>query len=204
MPIARHSPSQIHRLLQPLPWLLIACALAPTACSSSPRHKPEAQLPPASRAESLTNRDISLAQTLTPKDRAAAKLLLQQAIEADPFYGPARNNLGSLALQDNDLFLAAQEFETASRLMPTQLEPRLNLGLTLERANRIDEALDLYTTAHEMRPDAIQPIQLLTRLRLKSGRKDPSTPNLLRQITTRGDSPHWREWAAAELTRSAD
>ena len=69
--------------------------------------------------------------------------------------GPARNNLGVLLLKQGRLYDAASEFEWARKLMPGHPDPRLNLGLTLEQAGRLDGTLDLYATALEVHPDHV-------------------------------------------------
>src|SRR5688500_5081391 len=63
---------------------------------------------------------------------ARAEELLKRVVAADVMFGPARNNLGVVYYHTNRLYLAACEFEIASRLMPHLPEPRNNLGLVLE------------------------------------------------------------------------
>src|ERR1051326_6844899 len=66
-------------------------------------------------------------------DPVKAEQLLQSAVKADPFNGPAHNDLGVLYLRQSKLYEAASEFELARKLMPGNPDPRLNLGLTFEK-----------------------------------------------------------------------
>ncbi|MEZ6233382.1 MAG: hypothetical protein R3B68_04255 [Phycisphaerales bacterium] len=98
------------------------------------------------------------------------------------------------------LYNAAAEFEWARRLMPDHPDPRINLGLTLERAGRIGEALDAYAAAHDLQPEHLGAMQALARAQLRHGRADARTPGLLDAITMRGDDS-WRAWATSQRQR---
>ena len=102
------------------------------------------------------------------------------------------------------MFSAASEFEWAARTLPGHPDPRLNLALTLERAGRIDDAIDEYQSALEIYPGHIQTIQAMTRCRLrnqpKEAQDDPTTASGLREVALRGTTTEWREWAQRQLT----
>jgi hypothetical protein len=83
--------------------------------------------------------------------------------------------------------------------MPGHPDPRLNLALTLERAGRVDEALDAYAAALEVYPGHIGALQGRTRLQLREGRADEGTDGALREIALRGENERWREWARTQL-----
>jgi len=148
------------------------------------------------RAEALTNQASELLQS----DPHQAQALLRQAIEADQFFGPARNNLGVLLLNDGDLYGAAEEFDRARKLMPGHPDPRLNLGLALERGGKLEEALEAYASAIEVFPDHLPALQALAKLQVRSGRVDDSTQPMLQTIRVRGD-PAWSRWAREQLIR---
>lgn len=82
---------------------------------------------------------------------AEAEALLRRVVIADPFHGPAHNNLGVLMLNSKPprLYEAAHEFEWAGKLMPGHPDPRHNLAMTLEAAARYDEAISAYRVALE-------------------------------------------------------
>ncbi|MEL6396623.1 MAG: tetratricopeptide repeat protein [Planctomycetota bacterium] len=146
-------------------------------------------------AEQLTRRAADLIDT--KPDRAEE--LLRQALAADLYHGPAHNNLGVVFLNRGLLYEAASEFQWARRLMPGNPDPRMNLGLALEQAGMIDDALDSYRTALEVYPEHLPTIQALARAQLRHDRADDRTPALLEKIAQRSASSEWREWARLRL-----
>lgn len=156
--------------------------------------------------QSEAARDSIKAQRLTQEaasetDPAKAESLLREALTADIFHGPAHNNLGVLYLKRGELYLAAQEFAWAQKVLPGHPDPRMNLALTLEKAGRTEEALTAYAAALEVYKDHIPTVQAMTRLKLKSGRSDPATADALRDIAFRGETELWRSWARQQLNR---
>src|ERR1700722_3903999 len=77
-------------------------------------------------------RDTDLARKLTAQaidsiDQSKwpdAEALLKKALDADVTFGPAHNNLGTVYMYQNNLYLAAWEFQYAAKLMPYQPEPK--------------------------------------------------------------------------------
>lgn len=134
-------------------------------------------------------------------DPARAERLLRQALAADLYHGPAHNNLGVLYLRRSQLYEAAGEFEWAQRLLPGHPDPRMNLGLTMERAGRTDEALSTYTSALEVYPDHLPTLEAMTRLQVRSSRTDDRTRAMLHEIALRSQSDEWRRWARECLAR---
>lgn len=150
---------------------------------------------------------------LMDDDPVAATGRIDEALTADPFHGPALHNRGVLAWRRGDLREAAIAFEAAGRAMPGNPEPRLALGLVLERAGRIDEAIDRYRAALERSPQHLPTMQALARVRLRWNRFEDDGPPLLDMIDAialRADDAAWRAWAVrmrpraeAQATRSA-
>jgi Tfp pilus assembly protein PilF len=77
----------------------------------------------------------------------------------------------------------------------------LNLGLTLERAGRDDQAEDAFRAALDVWPEHVASTQALVRLRVRRGEFDEETMTLLRDVAYRGESAEWRDWARLEATR---
>ena len=127
-----------------------------------------------------------------------AMRLLRRAVEADLFHGPAHNNIGVILLGRGELYEAAEEFDWARRLMPGHPDPRINLGLALERGGKIEDALEAYASAVEVYPGHLPSIQALARLQVRSGIRDEWTEELLRVIAYRGNES-WRAWAKAQI-----
>jgi len=135
------------------------------------------------------------------RDPAKAEELLHAALKADLYHGPAHNDLGVLYLQQSKLFEAANEFELARKLMPGSPDPRLNLGLTLEKAGLYARAFDAYNAALEVSPAHIRTIQAIARLTLRTARKDDRLMGMLEEVTLRGETDVWRSWAQEQISR---
>ncbi|MBY0111816.1 MAG: tetratricopeptide repeat protein [Phycisphaerales bacterium] len=133
--------------------------------------------------------------TSDPRAMKRAEELLREALSADLYFGPAHNNLGAIFLARGELYNAASEFEWARKLMPGHPDPRVNLAITLESAGRIDDAMATYRTALEVLPDDIAAMQGLTRLQVRTGRRDQETARMLSEIAMRGETKQWRDWA---------
>ena len=140
------------------------------------------------------------ATRIADEDPVEAERLLREALDADLYHGPSHNNLGILLLARGDLYDAAHEFEWARKLMPGHPSPRVNLAMTLERAGKVDDALDEYDSALAVFDGFLPAIQGKARLQVLSGRIDDETPALLESISLRGDQD-WREWAKLEQIR---
>jgi tetratricopeptide (TPR) repeat protein len=185
--------------------LLVLAALAITApiggCASRGTGPYSAQ-PQQQRDPVLADRLTRRALEYMESNPDHAEDLLRRALSADLYHGPAHNNLGVLYLKQGKLYEAAGEFEWARKLMPGHPDPRLNLALTLETAGRTNEAIDTYRTALDAYPGHIPTMQALTRLQLITGRPDDQTPEHLREIALKGDTPQWRDWAAAWRARA--
>lgn len=149
------------------------------------------------KAQELTRQAADLIECEPVK----AEELLRQALAADIFHGPAHNDLGVLMLRKHMYYEAASEFEWARKLMPGHPDPRMNLGLTLEKAGRIEEALCNYNAALEAYPGHIPTMQAMARLQLRHGRIDDQTKRMLQEIALAGETQHWREWAQMQLIR---
>jgi Tfp pilus assembly protein PilF len=145
---------------------------------------------------------------LLATDPATAEKLLREALALDPCCGIAYNNLGSLQLEGGvsgagaDLYAAAESFQTAAKLLPGRADPRVNLGLVMERAGRFDDALAAYGTAVECDPSNVPAIQALTSLEIRCGKRTEQTRERLKVIALRGSDQSWRGWARDWLVRS--
>lgn len=189
-----------------LMWGAVACVLVVggAGCSSGV-HRPHTSAVDSPRNPLEAQRLTQEAASVLESDPGRAERLLRDALTADLFHGPAHNNLGVIYLSRDEMYLAAEEFEWARRLMPGHPDPRLNLAMTLERVGRFDDALDEYRSALEVYPGHIQTVQALTRCRLRydgeHAKHDPEVAADLQDIALRGDGPEWREWARRQLAR---
>jgi Flp pilus assembly protein TadD len=178
-------------------FVLIACVscAASSARMSRPAHAGTGGDP--KRAHALATAALDVIES----NPARAEELLHSALKADPYDGPAHNDLGVLCLRQSRLYEAATEFEVARKLMPGSPDPRLNLGLTLERAGLYDRAFTAYDAALEVWPTHMRTIQAIARLTLRTGRTSDRLPGMLEDIALRGETSNWRIWAKEQMSR---
>ena len=156
---------------------------------ASPHRDTDSALAETNRAEGL----------LIEGEFDQAEQALQMALIADVSYGPAHNNLGNLYFSQGNYYLAAWEFEYATRLMPERPEPLNNLGLVYENTGKLDEAINFFEMAHDLQPDVAQYLGNLVRGRLRRGDRDEETQQLLSDLVSRETRPEWSCWAQEEL-----
>ena len=180
-------------------YVVVAFALlfCISSCASARRPTHGAAGRDPGKAHKLTIEALAVIES----DPAKAAELMHAALEADPYYGPAHNDMGVLYLRQSRLYEAATEFEWARKLMPGNPDPRLNLGLTLETGYLIDRAFDAYNAALEVSPAHIRAIQAIARLTLRTSRKDDRLMGMLEDISLRGETIQWRDWAQEQMNR---
>lgn len=160
--------------------------------------------PPAESARNPVEADRLSRQAADAIERGEldkAESLLRQALAHDLYFGPAHNNLGVVFLERGQLYEAANEFEWARKLMPSEPDPRVNLGICLERAGRIDDAMASFDAALQVSPEHLPAIQGAALLAVRSGRDEQRIAGWLDSIALRGEAV-WRAWAKRRSTRS--
>jgi Tfp pilus assembly protein PilF len=183
----------------PMKYVVVAFALLPCISSCVSVRRPthdEASRDPG-KAHELTLESLDVIED----DPAKAAELMHAALVADPYNGPAHNDMGVLYLRQSRLYEAATEFELARKLMPGNPDPRLNLGLTLEKGQLYDRAFDAYNAALEVSPAHIRAIQAIARLTLRTGRRDDRLMGMLEDVSLRGETIYWRNWAQEQISR---
>jgi Flp pilus assembly protein TadD len=133
---------------------------------------------------------------------AEAETLFRQALEADPFYGPARANLGVALLQQGQPYEAGWQLQHACQLMPKASPPRANLALLFERVGRYGSAEEQLRKALELAPDDIEVIGHLARVHVRQGKHTEETLAWLQSVATQDESAAWRDWARREVVRA--
>jgi Tfp pilus assembly protein PilF len=179
--------------------ILAGATLLLAGCASTGSRSPYANNEPGVRNTIEAQRLTREAAKLIEADPDKAEDLLREALVQDIYHGPAHNNLGVVYLQKKQLYDAANEFEWARKLMPGNPDPRVNLGLTLERAGRVDEAMAAYETALEVASGEISAIEAMARFQLRYGRDDGRTKGWLEEIALRSSDETWRSWAREKL-----
>ena len=86
-------------------------------------------------------------------------------MELDPGAEQVQSMLGATLLLQGDYAAAVEALELAIRLNPDLYQNHFNLGMTLEKLGRPDEAIKHYQDCLERAPDAVQARQRLQVLR---------------------------------------
>lgn len=176
---------------------------AQTGCRSTAQRERDEYLTVATDPQ----RDTDTARRATAKaadlidqeEYDAAEKELKKALKADLFFGPAHNNLGLVYFHQKKYYLAAWEFQYASKLMPTSDNPRNNMGLLMETVSRLDEAAQWYDEALKVAPGSLEATANLARTRLRQGQKDQRTRTLLQDVVMKDPRPEWTLWATRQL-----
>ena len=153
------------------------------------------------KARALNDRAV---EHLRANELEQAETLLKQALTADVMFGPAHNSLGKVYFETGRFYLAAWEFEYASKLMPHQPEPRNNLGLVFETVDRLDRAVEHYRAALELGPDHPEILGNLARAQLVRGDHTSELREQLKDIVLKDARPEWRAWAREKLALWGD
>ena len=85
-------------------------------------------------------------------DFAGAEAASIRAIELDPDFAEAHNNLGTVFLARNELDQAIEEFQTAIKLKTDFAASHSNLGIAFRRLGDLDSAIDSGRMAVEIDP----------------------------------------------------
>ncbi|MCA9201046.1 MAG: hypothetical protein KDA87_26080 [Planctomycetales bacterium] len=153
------------------------------------------------------NHDTAKASTLNSEavqlirkgklDEAEHKL--KDALVADIDFGPAHNSLGYIYFRKKQYYLAAWEYEFAIQSMGHLASPHANLGMVYEEVDRLDDAINEYSTAFELAPKDPFVIGNLARALMKRDESDPMLPQLLREIMLYDTRVSWKKWAKEKL-----
>jgi Tfp pilus assembly protein PilF len=128
-----------------------------------------------------------------------AEKLFKDALIQDVDYGPAHNNLGRLYFDQGKNYLAAWEFEYATKVMPSRAEPYNNLGMVMERVDKMEQAIESYETAHTLCPNHPEIVGNLARARWSHAQNNPQVSELLEQLIFVDSRPEWVSWAKEQI-----
>jgi len=99
------------------------------------------------------NLGIALGASNLPDDAAEALVSFKRALELNPRFVEAHNNLGLLLQDRGDTLRALDEFDQALFLRPDYAEAHNNRGFALESLGRVKEAAIEYGYALRQKPD---------------------------------------------------
>ena len=145
----------------------------------------------------------------------------QEALQYQPNYSEARNNIGAVLLRKGAVDEAIAQYQEALRVTPNFEEAHNNLGTALLQKGKLDEAITHYQTALQAQPDYAEAhnnlgtalaqkgkmaeacVQYEEALRLVPG--DPETQNNLALLLATSEEPSLRNGEmAVRLAREAN
>ena len=136
------------------------------------------------------------------EDLAGAKQAFRQAIAANPNYGPARHNLGTLLLDEGEFEASLDELTRARMecgVRGSQVE--INRARALSACGRSREAEEVMRRCVQLNPGSLQSQLMLARLRHMQGVDDFS--RYFRRAARRQPGRRELQLAYATLLRSA-
>jgi tetratricopeptide (TPR) repeat protein len=116
-----------------------------------------------------------------------AKSEFSRAIALDPKMAPAHLNLG-LVLMDSNPGEAAESFQRAADLQPTESRPRFLAGFALEHAGKLSEATEQYRAALMISPKDYECQFALGRVLLRTNDAVGAEEHFREAVAERGDS----------------
>jgi len=128
-----------------------------------------------------------------------AEKLFKESLIKDVDFGPAHNNLGRLYFDQGQNYLAAWEFEYATKVMPRRSEPYNNLGMVMERVDKLEQAIDAYEMANMLSPHHPEIVGNLARAWWCHDKTNWRTRDLLEQLVFVDCRPDWVSWAKEQI-----
>jgi tetratricopeptide (TPR) repeat protein len=121
-------------------------------------------------------------KAIQSSDLAAAAAHLQKAIEIDPDFVQARNNLGAAYIEMHKYEAAVDELHKTIALNPKLEAPYSNLGLGLFRLGRLSEAEEAARQGVSMDPSRASSRYTLGRILAMEGDASSATLDMLQQV----------------------
>jgi Tfp pilus assembly protein PilF len=157
--------------------------------AANPRRNPEA-------AAKLNQHGL---EALSKGKFDKAEKHFKDALIKDVDFGPAHNNLGRLYFDQGKNYLAAWEFEYATKVMPQRGEPYNNMGMVMERVGKLEQAVDAYEMANVLCPNHPEIVGNLARVHWCQDQSHLRTRDLLEQLVFIDTRPDWVSWAKEQV-----
>lgn len=173
--------------------MLAGCTQGPRPAGAPPRDR--------QRAQELHDEGLAL---LGDGDSVAAETKLRQALDCDPFLGPAYSNLGVSLVRQGKAYDASWALRHAAALMPRASQPRMNLGVLLQELGRYEQAEEQLREALQLAPGDIEIVGQLALLHVRTNKRTSETAAWLAAIVEQDDHPAWKHWAQLELAKGLE
>jgi tetratricopeptide (TPR) repeat protein len=137
-------------------------------------------------------------------DLSKAVTLYKQSVDLYPSIGAAWNNLGIALMQrgqEADFVAAAQAFQRAGNLLPTDPTPARNLGLLYQSRGFEEDALRYFEQALDIDPNDIDSLRGAAVSGKNLRRADEISLERLRLAQLRESDPKWRDIIQRERVR---
>lgn len=134
-------------------------------------------------------------------DVVAASKLFAEAASLDSRNVSALMGLGVAAYHLERWGDAVRAFEAAGQLAPARPEPRMNLGTTLERVGRIDQAIEAYEVGLALDPGNLGLQENLARAFVRARRDPERVAELVETALEREYRNDWRRWLQLQAFR---
>lgn len=183
----------------PLSRLSLCCALGAigllASCESADR--PVRPLPPgisASERERITRAHQEAKRASRSADPAKAEQHYRSAVAYYAEYAPAWNNLG-VALMDQERFLeAAEAFQRAADLAPTDPRPLYNHGLLFSRRAYPREAMPFFLHALERDRHYLPALRAAIQTEVRLREVSPDTLSRIQSALLLETDPAWQRF----------
>lgn len=110
-------------------------------------------------------------------DVASAKVHFSKALELDPKFIHALDNLGTCHRRDGNLDEAAKCYKRSIALFPKGIFARANLALVHRASGKLDAAMEEYETCKRLDPENPEPYYGLALVELDAGKYDSALEN---------------------------
>jgi Flp pilus assembly protein TadD len=182
--------------------ILFLLILAAAGCASGSKTAPKYETVsanPRRDPESAAKLNQHGLEALAKGKFDKAEKHFKDALVKDVDFGPAHNNLGRLYFDQGKNYLAAWEFEYATRVMPKRGEPYNNIGMVMERVGKLDQAIEAYEMANHLSPNHPEVVGNLARVYWCHDKSNFRTRELLEQLVFIDCRGEWVSWAKEQV-----
>jgi len=195
----RHEPTN-SRTRSFAPALLLAlaaaCLCTTVSCESSRHARPNrlsAGLEDDSQLRQREALDIAT-RAYEETDPNTSIELYREALAIYRDLYPAWNNLGTLLMQERRYLEAAEAFNAAAGLSPTDARPVYNIGLLYDRSGYLEDAQTYYTRALLRDENYLPALRGLIRADSILHEGDKETLQFIKRALRLEQDDRWREW----------